>query len=150
MGGFEPPIPYGMPLFESGALNLSATSPKLLTNFTIIGKAGWRLSDDTIPASISSCISDTPNLSLKFSAPCFFRCDPTNFVKPRQESLAPETELFPKPMGLVSSASVARLHQHLVGHLSLVVGGVSGIHREPFFSTIFISQIKNSTNFCRF
>ena len=29
MGGFGPPIPCGMPLFESGALNHSATSPFL-------------------------------------------------------------------------------------------------------------------------
>lgn len=27
MGGFEPPIPYGMPVFETGAFNHSATSP---------------------------------------------------------------------------------------------------------------------------
>ena len=27
MGGFEPPIPCGMPVFETGALNHSATSP---------------------------------------------------------------------------------------------------------------------------
>ena len=27
MGGFEPPIPFGMPLFESGGFNHSPTSP---------------------------------------------------------------------------------------------------------------------------
>ncbi len=26
-GGFEPPIPYGMPVFETGAFNHSATPP---------------------------------------------------------------------------------------------------------------------------
>ena len=30
MGGFEPPIPCGMPVFETGALNHSATSPYLV------------------------------------------------------------------------------------------------------------------------
>ena len=36
MGGFEPPIPCGMPLFESGGFNHSPTSP-FVENVTLPG-----------------------------------------------------------------------------------------------------------------
>ena len=32
MGGFEPPMPCGMPVFETGAFNHSATSPYSQSN----------------------------------------------------------------------------------------------------------------------
>jgi hypothetical protein len=35
MGGFEPPTPCGMPVFETGAFNLSATPPNIKRKHTL-------------------------------------------------------------------------------------------------------------------